>query len=456
MLVLCACWLVFLVGPALANGGGYSTGGVSATGSIVGFTPSGTEAVQILEERLDIVLGPDAATVKVRYLLQNTTATDASVRFGFPVEELNANDLLNEDGSIEGPGSASDTSREKLLYCRDYRVQWNGKAVPAKFERQENVSIEADNDERRTGIRGWLISEITVPPGKALPLGIDYVSDYPTETIHVSDDEHSNAKIFRYRLSTGAVWAGPIGNGTVSVRAEGIRPEDVRILSPAGRFKRAEGGWQWSFRDLEPTLADDLVIEAAPDEHTYGYRHPQGSNYTGDEEGYKRVDFVQRGDRWFVRHSNFAKVTASSVLPPQKENTYEADNVADESGETVWAEGARGSGAGEWIEVEPEVPKPLDSLTIAGGYQKDTDLFRHNARPKRLEILLNGEHRFTADLPDAEGSTVIPVLGYDKPAEKVRVTIREVYPGEKWQDCVITALALTSALDKAPDVSPAR
>jgi hypothetical protein len=450
-----ACWLALLTCSVLGNGGGYATGGVSETGSIIGFTPSGTEAVQILEENLDIALRPTNASVQVRYLLQNITDSSAKVRFGFPVEELDAYDELNEDGSsAENEGSAEPSKRD-LLYCRDYRVQANGKAIRAKFELQEEADDEAETDYQRKGIRGWLVSEITVPAGKTMRLGIDCLSDYPSETVHVSDDSRSSAKVFRYRLSTGAVWAGPIVKGTVTVRADGIRPEDLRILTPAGRFKRVDEAWQWSFGNLEPTLADDLKIEAAPAENSYGYRNMQGG-YGAGEDGSKPVSFVQRGDRWFVQHSNFTTVKASSVLPPHEGIFYHAENVMDGNWDNVWAEGAKGGGAGEWIEAELEVPKPLQSLTIFGGYQKDPTLYQNNARPKRVEILLNGEHRFEADLPDVDEAVEIPVVGYEKAVERLRLTIKDVYPGDKWQDCVITSVSVTTPLDKAPNVHAAR
>ncbi len=450
-----ACWLALLTCSVLGNGGGYATGGVSETGSIIGFTPSGTEAVQILEENLAIALRPATASVQVRYLLKNVTDSPAKVRFGFPVEELNAHDELNEDGSSAENEDPAQVAKKGLQYCREYRVEASGRPIPAKFELQEQEAEAEERDDQRTGIRGWLISEITVPPGETTRLGISYLSDYPTESVHVSDDSRSSAKVFRYRLSTGAVWAGPIAKGTVTVRADGIRPEDLRILAPAGRFKRVDEAWQWSFENLEPTLADDLRIEAAPAENSYGYRNMQGG-YGAGEDGSKPVSFVHRGDRWYVQHSNFATVKASSVLAPQNGIFYHAENVMDGNWDNVWAEGAKGGGAGEWIEAELEVPKALQSLTIVGGYQKDSRSFQNNARPKRVEVLLNGEHRFEADLPDAEGPTDLPVVGYDKPVEKLRLMIKEVYPGKNWQDCVITDLSVTTALDKAPDVQPAR
>jgi len=168
------------------------------------------------------------------------------------------------------------------------------------------------------------------------------------------------------------------------------------------------------------------------------------------------VTFIERGGRWFASHANFSKVTASSELPPQKDNVYRPENIADGNWETVWAEGAEGDGRGEWIEARLEVPQPVHAVEILGGYAKNEELFRANARPKRVELVLNGEHRVVADLPDKAEAVRVPVAGYDKPVETVRMVIKDVYPGSRWQDCVVTRLQVTTPLAKAPNVQPAR
>ena len=434
---------------AFGNGGGYSGGGVSETGAITGFEPSGTSAVQIAEEDLEIILKRNTAVVEVRYLLKNTKTESATVRFGFPVEELDELTMDEEESEVEG--SPSKSKRKTLDYCNDYRVEFDGREVKAVFEIQPDATL---SDPRRKGIRGWLVSEIVVPGSASVPLTIGYRADFPTDEVYVSDDEQHAAKIFQYRLSTGGVWAGPIGKGTVTVRPLDLPPGDVRVLSPAGRFEKVGDAWQWSFTDLEPTLDDDLKIEATPAYRVYGYRTMSGSY--GNGEGEKRVAFIERGERWFVRHGNFSKISASSTLAPQKEHTYDVKNIADEDWGTVWAEGAKGDGSGEWIEATLEVPKPMESLEITGGYQSDETLFNANARPKRVEIVLNNEHRFEETLPDEEVAVTIPVIGYNKPVKTVRVIIKAVYPGKKWQDCVIMGLAVTTPLGKKPNVHPAR
>ena len=98
----------------------------------------------------------------------------------------------------------------------------------------------------------------------------------------------------------------------------------------------------------------------------------------------------------------------------------------------------------------------MEAVDIQGGYQSDETLFDANARPKLVEIVLNDEHHFEATLPDEEGAVTIPVIGYDKPVKTVRVIIKAVYPGKKWEDCVIMSLTVTTPLDKKPNVRPAR
>ncbi|MBP6785335.1 MAG: hypothetical protein KA152_16180, partial [Verrucomicrobiales bacterium] len=136
------CLAMFTIGAgpfALGNGGGYSGGGVSETGAITGFEPSGTGTVQIAEENLEILLKRDQAVVEVRYLLKNTKAASATVRFGFPVEELD--ELTMDEEESEAEGSPAKSKRKTLDYCNDYRVDFDGKKMKATFELQPDAEL---------------------------------------------------------------------------------------------------------------------------------------------------------------------------------------------------------------------------------------------------------------------------------------------------------------------------
>src|SRR5690242_16085841 len=69
---------------------------------------------------------------------------------------------------------------------------------------------------------------------------------------------------------------------------------------------------------------------------------------------------------------------------------YHPNYVADDDPATAWVEGAKGSGAGEWIRIWVT---PLDKTTkvrlrVRNGYQKSKDLWKANARAKEVTLRL--------------------------------------------------------------------
>src|SRR5689334_20650221 len=69
---------------------------------------------------------------------------------------------------------------------------------------------------------------------------------------------------------------------------------------------------------------------------------------------------------------------------------YHPNYVADDDPATAWVEGAKSSGAGEWLRIQVT---PLDKTTqvrlrVRNGYQKSKDLWKANARAKAVKVRL--------------------------------------------------------------------
>lgn len=433
MKVITPLTLVFmaLMQASHANGGGYFRGGVENTGDIGGFEPSQTEKIRILDEKLNVALGAQSADVEVRYLMRNETDKKVKVRFGFPVEESFDRDLMGANGA-NGPKPST-----SLRYCRNYIITAAGKPIAAKWQLEK----KAGDDKRFKGISGWLISEISFGAGEEKPVMIRFRSDYPSEAWSVSDNSSDTAGLFRYRLSTAACWAGTIGTGRITLKPAGIDPRELKVLKPVNRFKKEGENWVWNFENLEPTLADDLEIEAKPTIREHN-----------DSDSSR---YIERGTNWLLSHTNY-EVTASSVLPPADDQTYEAAQVKSLWAEGAWSEGVPGNGVGEWLEIKPTVPKPLHAVDLSPGYFKTEELFQANARPKKIQVLLNDEHRVVAELRDAKDSQRILIRDYAKPVKKIRLTFQEVWPGTKFEDLCVSSVKLEVKLDKKPKLEPVR
>jgi len=419
-----------------ANGGGYFRGGGENTGDVSGFEPKATENIRILDEKLTVKLGPKEADVEVRYLMKNVTDKKVKVRFGFPGEESFDRELMGEPGNEKLPDG------KKLAYCKNYQITAAGSQVKADWQGE----VGQDKDSRFKGVAGWLISEINFAANEEKPVMIRFQSAYPLEEWSVSDNESRSADIFRYRLSTAACWNGTIGTGRIVLKAQGIDPSWLKALKPVNRFRMEDGNLIWNFENLEPTMADDMEIEARPSQES----HPAPSE--ASEGTY--AEYIGRNKQWTVAHSNY-QVKASSVHPPEEGNHYDAENIRH-SWDKMWSEGAQGPGAGEWLELTPVTPKPLAAISITPGCVKSDELFAANARPKKMRVELNGEHQFTVDVPDSKEEFEFPITNYKKPVKKIRLTFEEVWPGKRFEDLCVTSVRLHVRLDKKPKIEPCR
>lgn len=450
--LLGALYLCLSPGHALANGGGYAFG-VKLTGSVAPFQASGTEQVRILEENLDIVLRRMGASVTVRYAMKNLADVPVRVRFGFPVEAMSQEDedLIDPNQMLERE-QRHEKLRRAVQQLRGYAVTADGAPVRSAFQIEPFATGKIapfPGSEVLQDVGGWMVSEVTFPASATVRLEIRYAADYLGAVTYVSDDGRRSPSTFGYRLSTGAVWNGPIEKGTVSIRADGIPADEVEITAPRERFKRDGDRWTWAFEALEPTLADDIVIRAIP-----GSSDMARSDLDEPDRKASGVRwYLEREGKWGMGHKLF-RAKASSTLKPNREHRFGPEHLAELHPKAPWAEGVPGDGVGEWVELVSEKPAPLLALGITPGFHafEKPELFQANGRPSRVEILLNGERRFEATLGDRPERQLVPVLGYTKPVAKVRITIREVTPGSKWSDTCITDVVLYDRLDKKPEV----
>ncbi len=429
-----------------ANGGGYSYG-VHFTGSVAPFQASGTEHVRIRQEVLTVRLQRTQAAVRVWYVMENVSATPVKVRFGFPVEAIAPS--TGDEEMPFSPETRADVLAalpQAIQQLEGYTVTAGGKPVPARFEVEPFATGKLQpfpGSERLAGIGGWMVSEVEFLPGVPLSVEIGYSASYTGETVFISEDLLEQPRSFLYRLSTGAVWNGPIERGLVTVLADGIAPEEVEFVAPRERFVRQGPLWTWTFENLEPTLADDLSIRAIPGYSEYGVYDAPGSR-----------GILERSGAFGEGHQRY-QTLASSTLASDKQHSYTAMNLARPSSGPPWAEGVEGDGVGEWVELTPRKPRPLLALGIVPGLvaRDKPALYAANGRPTRVEVLLNGEHRFEASLGSKGVGLVtdiqlVPVIGYAKPVSTVRITLLEVQPGTKYRDTCISRVVLYDRIPK--------
>ena len=402
--------------------------------------PKHSTQVSIEEENLTIDLHQEFAAVEVCYKMHNT-GSRTKQDFFFPVEST--------EGGLD-----------------EYQITADGKEIKV-----ENVD-EDKNPQNQAAycpktIKSWKKSIIPFSGNQIEQIVIRYKSTYGQLSSSISDHCDIGNAIFAYSLSPAATWKGPIGKGKITVNIVHPEPWDVKISKPLDRFAQiTETRYEWDFENLKPTLPDDLEIiahkgyESFPVDYAVGMRN---SKIQGT--------YILYPDRYFLEHVNYT-ATASSTLQPDQDHHYEVMNIAAWDPEKTWSEGADGDGIGESILIHVKNPRPLDSILITPGYgaarpeglhspegtSKEESLWWQNNRVAQLEITLNGEHTFTAAFPNEifHSPYPVPVRGYSKPVESIKMVIKSVYHGTKFQDTCISKVVLRTKLTKKPVMGPCR
>ena len=152
---------------------------------------------------------------------------------------------------------------------------------------------------------------------------------------------------------------------------------------------------------------------------------------------------------WDLHCSHVVEVMASSTAKPEGKHRYDARNLVDGNLGTVWVEGVKGLGVGEWVEysfisVTPD-SRHDGSWAFFNGYNSSEALFKANARVKKLRVSYNGRDIADVEVLDVRSMQLfdlgtLPEFNQMKKGDKVRFKILEVYPGTKYEDTVITEL----------------
>jgi hypothetical protein len=443
-----------------ANGGAWQTG-VPATGNGAASDQKKSTNVTIEDEKLTIDLHQEFAAVEVRYRMKNTGG-QVEQDFFFPLERWAESD--GEDG-----GSAN-------IDLEGYIISADGAELKSEKIDAKGEKPKAEKGSRwgefKAGKRLWMKSTIPFAQGQTREILIRYHSPYAAIQSSVSDDGHSDEMYFRYSLSPAATWKASIGKGKITVNYLNPRPEEISIRKPKDRFKKvSDTKFEWEFQNLKPTLADDMKIVTHPAYDTYPAHGEFQPNY---EDQKFRAEYVIEPNRYFIQHSDYDAVASSTRKPDparqqspaseasesEGERNYDVNNIKGLHWGTTWAEGVEGDGIGENITLTVHRPLPLDAIMIMPGRKPSDDptVWTRNNRVAELEITLNGEHTFTATIPDEKFSELypIPVRGYTKPVTTVKLVIKAVHRGTSPGDTCISRVELRAKLAKKPEIRGAR
>ena len=135
-------------------------------------------------------------------------------------------------------------------------------------------------------------------------------------------------------------------------------------------------------------------------------------------------------------------VYATSYLIEERLGFYhKPSNVIDGNNATAWVEDADGQGEGESLTIELDDTYAVSGFVINAGYQKNTEVYDNNSRPKELIVTFSDGQSFMVELDDYYGAQKV-VLDSSIETTSVTFTINDVYPGSKYEDTVISEIQL--------------
>lgn len=137
-----------------------------------------------------------------------------------------------------------------------------------------------------------------------------------------------------------------------------------------------------------------------------------------------------------------ATAKASSVLQPA--DAYHPGYLFDGRLDFGWVEGVKGPGLGESMALTFAAPLTITAVEVWNGYQRSDDHFTKNARAKKVTLTVDGAPPLELTLKDAQGSQKLE-LPKPTSTKSLTLTIKEAYPGTKYEDLVLSELRVWDA-----------
>jgi hypothetical protein len=146
-----------------------------------------------------------------------------------------------------------------------------------------------------------------------------------------------------------------------------------------------------------------------------------------------------RSPREDCANSQGMTLCVSSALAPAHGNRYGARNLLDGQDSTAWVEGSSGQGIGDFVVVEFAAPQSVRGISLKNGYAKNQDIYLKNSRIKDIDIDFSNGDSLQTTLADTIGEQRV-TLNRPVKAKWLRITIRSIYPGNKYTDAAISEL----------------
>ncbi|MBQ4819601.1 Hint domain-containing protein [Aquimarina sp. MMG016] len=233
---------------------------------------------------------------------------------------------------------------------------------------------------------------------------------------------------------------------TVTISAQEIKmlyPTKIKELNEEG--EKAQLAEEKHYAEVLELLERGIKLEDLPEEDQNIYNlfdEMQGNYWAAGNQGCS----------WYCGVESM-ELSASSYLSSQGKSSYIPDNAHDFSYKSAWVEGVEGHGIGEYLlySFGQENPR-ITEIIIANGYVKSGAAWKNNSRIRKLKVSVDDRPIAILNLTDqraVQHFTLDPIGNSDRsnyeqlktlPRWELKFEILEVYPGDKYQDTVISEI----------------
>ena len=240
-------FLFVLTGSVFANAaqpGIWNAGGMGNFSLLFPDDSLSYKKIQMVNERVSIVLYKGYAVVKGEYKMYNDTQDTIKIRTGYP---------LNTSFKSETAGNyRADISFDSL-----YGLKVLVNSVP--------VNLISETSERSSGYlqnSNWYVWNNTFALEDTTVITVYFIVNTNDNIIRkgYTKDENNG---FIYVLETGSTWKQPIVKGEIRILlGDGINTEDIKGLQPDSLFRTDDKSniLQYNFSNISPTNLDNVII----------------------------------------------------------------------------------------------------------------------------------------------------------------------------------------------------
>jgi len=227
-----------------AQPGIWNAGGMGNFSLLYPEDSSSYKKIQMVGEKVSIILYKGYAVVKGEYKMYNDTKDTIIIKTGYP---------LNTNFKSE----TKDMHRAEIMFDSLYGLRVLVNSAPVNL-----IPEISDNNAGSVHNSNWYVWNNTFAPGVTTVITVYFIVNTNGSIVregYVKDEING----FIYILETGSTWKQPILNGEIRIKLEEeLTTDDIKGLKPDSVFKTDPKGnlLQYNFHNISPAEQDNVII----------------------------------------------------------------------------------------------------------------------------------------------------------------------------------------------------